>query len=74
MSIISEELLKELFNHYTIQQKIQLENQINVITNYITENIEMYSKSKEFSKGIDDILKLVLAGKFIGKEDTNETL
>ena len=76
--MISNNLLAELFKHYSEEEKKQLQQQINVIINYITENADVYSKSKDFSNGVDGIFKLVLAGEFIQrkdiKENTNETL
>lgn len=65
--MIDKKLLNELFGFYNDKERIQLQNQIDIMTNYILEHADIYNKSKDFSIAVDDILKLILAGKFINK-------
>lgn len=72
--MINGKLLEELFVHYTEDEKNELQQQINVMMEFITDNAIMYSKSSEYSQAVDGILQLVLAGKFLKREKEDETL
>lgn len=72
MTLIQDEVLKEILEHYPKEQHKLLSAQIKRIESLIDENKDRYGSDLSFRTAFDLILNEIIMGSFILKGDSNE--